>query len=358
MSYSLTPAFNIKGPKGEDGKDGRDGLDSPGAISAADFITALMNVEGPAQAQLLDLISSQLGGYQLSKALQFVELLKGSDINEPRPVTPTGAPWPGKIVWISEIGRPTNMIVGHDIFAPISDDVEQWSPKNEEGIVVWANPRRLTADGAFTALPDSGPAGRDMASWTQLGSTTSPEADLDGLNGTPAMSFPSRSGLSVNFTISNPTCVVTVVSARFGAAPSSSTPQTLYSLGGSDTGKYSIQRTQAGPWAFSVDGITAYNFGQSDGNLHIFTTVTTKTKARVYIDGILALEQDIAFETLPSVSSFRLAFVAAGSSNVSWHAATGSLFGDSFVRVTENPPDAARLKLYLDWAIARRTPEA
>jgi hypothetical protein len=346
---------NLKGPAGGQGPQG---LPGPGAELADTVIAAAVaNPETGSYGAVLDVVSDAVGGLSLATTPQEVTILQGGNIGAARPTKTDGSAWPGPVSWFSAIGRPSNMRGDlKDKYFRISTDPLSFSPLNEEGLAAWYDPRKtgVANNAEVLSYPDQSANARTLAAWTASGATVRPLLDNTGMNGTPSIYYPSRSGLSINLTINAPPVVVVAANFRFDALPTSSTTQTMWSLGGSDSGKYSLQRAQAGNLLFSVDGLTAYNMTYDPGlTHHRAVCVITPSRVLVYIDGVVQLDQAVAFATLPSVSSIRQAWVSTGSTNTNWHAALNSRMGDMFIRTTATVPTTTTVSMYDNWLKAR-----
>jgi hypothetical protein len=342
VSVKYLPIANLRGDKGDRGDPGPAGPASADGLLTDDAIAANMkNRETKTSTETSALVE------EIVAALVPIEvwIKAGGNIATARPDTP--AP----VKWFSAVGYPTYLDASRgDVYYAISLDPLSFSPPHRKGLFGWLDPRKtgFAAGASMPTYPEQGPQKLTLTQWAISGSGATQTPALATMNGTPAVNYLSRSGHSVAVSVSSPACVVLGMNFQFTGAQPGTLNQHANSMG--DEGKYSIQRTPSGTWAASIDGNTNYNFGSSDNNPHSAVLVATKSKLQVWLEGNLALDQDVAFQTLPIPSIFRFGYVGT----VLGLAMGGGMIGDAYAYAPPAAPANSDISIDSQWLKARR----
>jgi hypothetical protein len=284
-------------------------------------ITDAAAIAADAQAQIGQM-NSLLDQYGAFGELVYVDA--GTNLNYPRPNTQKKVKWfyqanPGQ--------RPANMRLG-DYADRTSIEAKAFEFNQIPGYggdYDLTSLAALSANAVASPLPDISGYGRDLAQVSGTSVTSAPVYEPAGFgSNSPAVYFPSRSALAWNPgpTITTPPNLLVTGVARFRDVGTAAN-ETLNTFGGQGAGRFSVGRVGA----YAADGTNAQKMqiatndgtgviqsavGDFRGRLRIIA-LWTPTRQRLWVNGVLVIDNTTTATPLVELASFRLGIVTTTS---------------------------------------------
>lgn len=260
-------------------------------------------------------------------------IFTATSLSDARPATASGQAVWWRIVSTNPAARPIHMATNDFVFVIAAEPLD-WTPSQDPNTLVWLDPAATgVADGvAVSPWPDQTTHAYSPTKWTVTSgqATSSPLLSMIGLNGTPCVVLPARSGFAKNTPVT-PT-VALIIGINWQAAAANAASQTIVQFTASQPGRYTFGRTADGSQWFvtNADATVTYPFGTADTLPHSVIVMHTPTVIKVWLDGVLALEQVVAI-ALQGITSFRLGYSEGSSVAETRRVFEGGKIGDYFV---------------------------
>jgi hypothetical protein len=295
---------------------------TPGALYAA-YADATRDSALAAQSAATDALAS---ANQALETAASVPLL----FSAPSPTSPRPPAAPGQEVWWKVVSSdpdvPVPYAIDGDIIIVVAPEPVPftWAQLDGLGGLYHASHAGVAngadlATGVGNALHDESGNARHLTVLTGTGIADIPTYSAAAGGGNGAILFPQVSALRSDTMSITPSAVIVAVNAKFNSPAASTADQTVFTLGGTGSGKFSLSRegaTDTKLQVASADGTTLYQSGVLSFTSEMsIICVWLPTRVRVFVNGTAVIDVTTTAQTLTTITQMFVGVVVTGSSS-------------------------------------------